>query len=297
VNEDLTVFWSRADIEDAAFTGDELRRLPTATQRVLETHSFLRQSENLRVVECDACGEGHTEEVEIMVEPAGSKPRAYISCPEVGRVSVDLERLQLWSVDLDAVARTAGAALSLNAKVTSITPGRVWLLGGRQFDHHTRDVFLVRGINWPDNGQVLASASRLATSPCPVILCLNRFPDDASWQDLNRVVFSLAETPWLGGEQPGLADRITDILLEYLGPRRVDPLPPTPPAKRSALMEEIKTRYNYRVKDIYKGADVDRSYLNKWKLGQTDDTSEASRKIENFLRRHQHVRRVAAKSE
>ncbi len=62
-------------------------------------------------------------------------------------------------------------------------------------------------------------------------------------------------------------------------------------------MDEIQTRYNYRVKDVYKGAEVDRSYLNKWKLGQTDDASEASRKIEHFLRKHRHVRRVPTKSE
>ena len=61
-------------------------------------------------------------------------------------------------------------------------------------------------------------------------------------------------------------------------------------------MEQIKSRYNYRVKDIYQGANVDRSYLNKWKLGQVDDSAEPSRKIENFLRTHRHVRRTAARS-
>jgi hypothetical protein len=296
VNEDLTVFWSRADVEDAAFTGDELRRLPGATRRLLESHSLLRQSENLRVIECDACGECHVEEVEILVEPAGSKPRAYISCPDVGRVPVDFQRLQQWSVDLEAVARTAGAALGLDGKVTSITTGRIWLLGTRQFDHHTRDVFLVRGVNWPDNSEVLVSASRLATSPCPLILCLNRFPSGADWQAGNRMIFSLSETSWLDGDRPGLVNRIEAVSREHAGPRSMDPLPPTPPAKRAALMEEIKTRYNYRVKDIYQGAEVDRSYLNKWKLGQTDDASEPSRKIENFLRRHRRVRRVQPQS-
>jgi len=43
---------------------------------------------------------GHFEEVEILTEPAGSKPRAYIGCPEAGRVSVDMERLQQWSLNL-----------------------------------------------------------------------------------------------------------------------------------------------------------------------------------------------------
>ncbi len=296
MNEDLAVFWSRADLDDAAFTADELRRLTAATRRLLESHSFLRQSGNLRVIECDACGDGHIEEVEIIAEPAGSRPRAYISCPEVGRVSIEMERLQVWSVNLDAITQQAAAALQLRAPIISIAPGRVWLLGTAQFDQHMRDIFLVRGISWPDSRQILESATRLANSPCPLILSLNRFPTEPEWQDRNRVVFCLSEATWLGCEPPTLGDRIAAVLREYAGPRGADPLPPTPVAKRPALMEEIRSRYNYRVKDIYQGADVDRSYLNKWKLGQVDDAAEPSRRIENFLRRHRHVRRAVAPS-
>ena len=184
----------------------------------------------MRVIECDACGEGHLEEVEILTEPTGSKPRAYIPCPEAGRVAVDLERLQQWSVDLDAVARTVATALDLCDRIVSITPGRVWLLGTRKFDEHTRDVFLVRGITWPDTRQILESAARLVNSPCPVILCLNRFPDDPEWQNRERVVFSLAEPSWLGGELTVLLDRITAVLRENRT-RGAHPLPSTPSTK------------------------------------------------------------------
>jgi len=296
VNDDLAAFWIRSDLDDPAFTGDELRHLPGAMRRLLESHALIRQSENLRVIECDACGEGHLEEVEILAEPAGSKPRAYITCPEAGRVSVDMERLQQWSVDLGALAGTVAAAMDLHDRIISITPGRVWLLGTRRFDEHMRDVFLVRGIDWPDSRQILESAARLANSPCPLILCLNRFPSDAEWQDRNRVVFSLAETPWLGAQQRALPDRIAAVLREHNGPRGLDPLPPTPAAERPDLMQDIKSRYNYRVKDIHQGANVDRSYLNKWKLGQVDDDSDPSHRIENFLRRHRHVRRISKQS-
>ena len=296
MNDDLAAFWIRADLEEPAFTGDEARLLKATTRRLLESHSLIRQSENLRVIECDACGDRHVEEVEILTEPAGSKPRAYITCPEAGRVSVDMERLQQWSVDLDALARTVAAALDFRDRVGSITPSRVWLLGTRKFDERMRDVFLVRGVTWPDSHQLLEFTARLANSPCPLILCLNRFPDDPEWQDRNRVVFSLAETSWLGDQQPVLADRVAAVLREYTGPRGLDPLPPTPAAQRPRLMDQIKTRYNYRVKDIHQGANVDRSYLNKWKLGLVDDDSDPSRRIEDFLRRHRHIRRPAKQS-
>jgi hypothetical protein len=165
VSNDLTVLWIRADLEDPVFTGDEVKRLPAATRTLLESHSLIRQSENLRVVECDACGDGHAEEVEILTEPVGSKPRAYIACPEAGRVSVDLDRLQQWSVNLDALAGTVAAALDLRDRLISIAQGRVWLLGARKFDEQMRDVFLVRGVTWPDSRHVLGSATRLANIP------------------------------------------------------------------------------------------------------------------------------------
>jgi len=296
VSNDLTALWIRADLEDPVFTGDEVKRLPAATRTLFESHSLIRQSENLRVVECDACGDGHVEEVEIFAEPGGSRPRAYISCPDAGRVSVDMERLQQWAVNFDALAGIVAGALDLRDRLISITPKRVWLLGARKFDEQMRDVFLVRGITWPDSRHVLGSAARLANSPCPLILCLNRFPDDPEWQDSNRVVLSLSEASWLGDQPSALADRVLASLREYAAPRGLDPLQPTPAAERPALMDQIKTRYNYRVKDIHQGADVDRSYLNKWKLGQVEDDSDPSRRIENFLRRHRHIRRPAKES-
>ena len=224
MSDDLTIFWIRADLEDPVFTGDEVRLLPERARRLLESQSLIRQSENLRVIDCDACGEGHLEEVEIITEPAGSKPRAYITCPEAGRVSIDMQRLQQWSADLDAVVRTVAACLDLGDRIVSITPRRVWLLGARKFDELMRDVFLVRGINWPDSRQVLESAARLVHSPCPIILCLNRFPDAPEWLDRDRVVFSLAEAAWLGDQRIVLVDRIAAVLRENGGSTGVDPL-------------------------------------------------------------------------
>jgi hypothetical protein len=212
VNDDVTAFWIRADLDDPAFTGDELRRLPAAIRRLLESHALIRQSENLGVIECDACGEGHLEEVEILAEPTGSKPRAYITCPEAGRVSVDMERRQQWAVDLDMVARTVAAALDLRGRIVSIAPGRAWLLGTGQFDQHMRDVFLVRGIDWPDSRQILESAPRLATSPCPLILVPNLLPEDPIWTDGGRILMSMSEFNWFGDDSHAVLSRITAIL-------------------------------------------------------------------------------------
>ena len=292
MKHDLAVLWSRADLEEPVFTGDEYMRVPPAVRAVVERYALIRRAENSTAIECDACGEGHFETVELLTEPFGSKPRAYIFCPEAGRISVDLDRLKQWSVDIEAMASTVASALDLGASVTTIAPGRVWLLGSRRFDERTRDVFLVRGISWPDSRGLLEAAARLASSPCPLILCLHRFPASPEWQDNNRVVLSLSETNWLAAEPAELMDRLSAVLVEYTAPRGDDWLPPTPKAERPALMEQIRTKYNYRVKDIHMGAGVDRSYLNKWKLGKVEDGSEPSQRIEKFLRSHRHVRRT-----
>lgn len=290
------MLWSRAELEEPVFTDDEYMRVPPPVRALVERHALIRRAENSTVIECDACGEGHVETVELLTEPFGAKPRAYIFCPEMGRVSVGLERLQQWSVDIEALVRTVAAALDLGPSITALVGGRVWLLGTRHFHERTRDVFLVRGITWSDSLQLFQAAQRLASSPCPLILCLKRFPDDPEWRHHDRIVLSLAETEWLGTEPSALADRLLAVVAEYDAPRSDDWLPPTPKADRPAWMALIRTKYNYRLKDIETGARVDRSYLNKWKLGKVEDDSKPSQRIEKFLRLHRHVRRLGKSS-
>jgi hypothetical protein len=50
VSDDLTALWIRADQEDPAFTGDEVRRLSAMPRRLLESYSLLRISASLTVM-------------------------------------------------------------------------------------------------------------------------------------------------------------------------------------------------------------------------------------------------------
>ncbi len=89
----MTEFWVRADLEEAAFRGGELRRLGLVTDGRLVIPGIFQQGEDLREVECDACGDGHIETVHVIIEPPGSKPRLYIPC-KTGRVRVEPERVE-----------------------------------------------------------------------------------------------------------------------------------------------------------------------------------------------------------
>lgn len=212
-------FWVRADLEEAAFRGDELRLLGAALT-VLRKENVLRRGDDLRMVECDACGSPHIEQVDIITDPPEGALRAYIPCEEIGgRVSVPLDRLQVWTIDFDQIGRMVTAALGIGGRAIQLVENRVWMLGTGKFIERTRDVFLIRGIGWPDNGVLLKNNQRLAKSPCPLIFCLNKVPENPEWISAERVVLPISEIDWLQGEQSTLLTKVNDILREHPRPR------------------------------------------------------------------------------
>ena len=213
----MRAFWIRADLDEAAFRGDELPAFGPAALQVFKTEKLLTRCEDLRMVECGDCGNPHIEDVDIITDSPDGVPRAYIACG-AGRASVDLVRLQVWAIDFDRLADLASSALGLGGRVVQVATDRVWLLGQAKLADRTRDVFLVRGIRWPDSLLLLSGNARLSTSPCPLILCMNRVPDDADWRGHERVLISLSEFDWLEGDRSTLLKKVTEILGEYPRP-------------------------------------------------------------------------------
>ena len=212
----MLAFWIRADVDDAEFRGDEIRAFPPATREVLEKESLLKRGEDLRMAECVDCGDPHIEEVDIITDSPDGAPRAYILCERAGcRAAVSVDRLQVWAIDFDRLANVVSSALELAGRIVQVVADRVWLLGTAKLADRTRDIFLMRGITWPDNLALLAGNTRLSASPCPLILCMNRVPNDAEWRDHERVVMSLSEFDWLQGSRAELKTRITDVLREH----------------------------------------------------------------------------------
>lgn len=207
--------WKRVDLEDAAFRGDELHELGFPSSATIEAIPVFKRSENLREVECDACGERHVEHVQFISGPVGSEPRAYISCPQVGRVRVGLERLEVWRIDVEGLTARVASALGLSGSPRAIVDGRLWLLGTARFADRARDVFVVRGARWPDGRQLLDDNARIAASRCPIILVPNLFPHDAAWTGNERIVVSMSEFDWFGDDSHGVLRKITSIVGEH----------------------------------------------------------------------------------
>ena len=93
--------------EDKVVTADEVAAWPEGSFASLLRDGILEEMQPVAAVECDACFEGHAELVDFVEEPPGSPRRAYIACPETGRVAVDPERMRRWQIVAEELDQAA----------------------------------------------------------------------------------------------------------------------------------------------------------------------------------------------
>jgi hypothetical protein len=89
----------RAQTRTRIVAADELATWPEGLLDQLVADGVLKATSNAAAVACDACGNDHVEKVEYIQSPPGTELRAYISCPQNGRVRVLLDRLRQWIIN------------------------------------------------------------------------------------------------------------------------------------------------------------------------------------------------------
>ncbi len=89
----------RSLAREPIFTAEEVATWSDSLFDQLITDGVLKATDNAASVTCDACGHDHVEEVQYIQSPPGAELRAYISCPENGRVRVPLGWLRRWIVN------------------------------------------------------------------------------------------------------------------------------------------------------------------------------------------------------
>jgi hypothetical protein len=94
----------RLRAKEPVFTADEAACWPDGLLDQLLAEGIVQPAENARSVACDACGHDHVEEVTFVESPPGNGVRAYIRCPQEGRVPVSLTRLRQWTVNEEKLA-------------------------------------------------------------------------------------------------------------------------------------------------------------------------------------------------
>jgi hypothetical protein len=177
----LRAVWDRADTWQPVYTWEDVATWPPGAKEQLLAAGLLRAAANAASLACDACGGRHVEEVTFVESPPGTGLRAYIACPEAGRVRVILEHLQRWEVDFPRLAAAAANALDAGGAVEELWPGRVWLLGRATLAGETRELFLARGLCWADGSTVLANSARVLASARPVVFVPGAVPAANVW--------------------------------------------------------------------------------------------------------------------
>ncbi len=92
--------FDRAVAKTPVFTEDEVRTWPDELFKTLAHYDLIRQTDNASSVACDACGIDHVESVTKLPIPSAEGFRAYIICPQEGRIWISLDRLRQWILDV-----------------------------------------------------------------------------------------------------------------------------------------------------------------------------------------------------
>ncbi|MCZ2154742.1 MAG: hypothetical protein LC114_12715 [Bryobacterales bacterium] len=194
--------WSRAEAGEPVFTRDELHRWPGEVFERLTRMGLLRETEKADYFMCDNCAGPHSAEV-IWISnarsPTGISP--IISCPELGAIDVDAERLRQWVVDIPKLAALASAGLELSGPVEPVLSRGLWALGRRHLAGRFREFFLVAGVHDYNVPALVQQADRIAAAVSPVLLVPNRVPRVENLASSKLSVFSLAGLASIEGER------------------------------------------------------------------------------------------------
>ena len=170
MNDLVHQFWLRCEETEPVFSADEIRWSPVPQFDLLCRHGFLKEAAKASWAICDACGDGHSEEVVWMSRGAGGELTPLIPCPAVGGAPIDPERLRRWMADVDLAARRIRETAGLVGGFTPLVPGRVWGLGRRHLAGRFRDFFVVCGAARVDAHALWERCRQIADAPSPVVL-------------------------------------------------------------------------------------------------------------------------------
>jgi len=172
------LIWHCADSPSPALVVEDIEATSRPDFDRLIEFGLVKQTATVMHVTCDACTEGHIEEVARIVYP-DQTTRFFITCPDNGRVEIAREHLLQWTVDYFPLFTSLSSALLASPGVEEVLPGRVWNLGRVALVGKSRTIWAVRGLAWPDAAQV---ADVLPRGRSPVVFFLGQPPDDGLLQ-------------------------------------------------------------------------------------------------------------------
>jgi len=193
MTDPMELFWASLESERALFTANDLRRWPEGYGDRLCGIELLQLAENATHVICPGCAGGHVEQVIPRREPDGAV-RFFVVCPEALRVEVPADDLRQWTVDLTALVIALASALMPKARSREILPARLWRLCKMPWRESQREVFLARGLGWPDGDMIVTKIPPVGR---PIVLVPDMAPPRSVWSKSAPAVVSLSRVATL----------------------------------------------------------------------------------------------------
>lgn len=197
MNEMLDLILKRADFLDGStFSADEVSQWPTGGLARLLAAKVICEIDEADGVVCDQCEEACWIKPEPREDPRTGKRVGRCFCrtnEDVGPFTVDLERLRQWQVHMRGLAEAVAKALSATGGVQEILAGRLYWLGRVLLDGKSREVFLGRGLAWPDSPGLLGQAKRLRAAKAAIVLVPSTVPPEETWNGRVPTVRALTE--------------------------------------------------------------------------------------------------------
>lgn len=181
------------ELQQAMLTADDLANWPEPIRQLFVDRRVLIPARPATHVSCDACYEGHIEEVNRV--GGSSQPRFYISCPEAGWVDVAESRLLQWAIDVDRLASLLADAVS-SGQADVLMRGVAWELGALNIGDDSFDVVFFRpgqqpvGDAWSQLSTRMVLARTVVISPGDI----RERPDDLAAAFTLDAAFELAES-------------------------------------------------------------------------------------------------------
>lgn len=174
----LRELWSRAECEEPVFSAEEVEWALPGQFELLCNHGLLKETDRATWARCEACCDGHVENVVWVQNATTGRSAPFVPCPATGGASVSIERLRRWAIDLDAIAQAARRSLGLIGNDSVLLPGRVWFLGRRHVAGRFRDFFFVVGAARDDAHALWDRCRQIEDAPSPVILVPSQAPSE-----------------------------------------------------------------------------------------------------------------------
>lgn len=200
--------WSRAECEEPVVSAEEVEWAPPGQFELLCNLGLLKETDRATWARCEACGDGHVENVVWVQNATTGRSAPFVPCPENGGAAVSIERLRRWAIDLDATAQAIRHALGLIGNDSVLLPGRVWFLGRRHVAGRFRDFFFVVGGAREDAHTLWDRCRQIEDAPSPVILVPRQTPSERK-----APTFRLADLAFITDDQIAFdLDYLGDVL-------------------------------------------------------------------------------------